>query len=297
MIGERPAHAGRAAVVALLLLTLAPSLGAHSGILYQIETVSAAIARDPGNADLRLRRASLHRQQQMWLEALDDLRMARSFTVGLPGIERLMGEVLLDAGRLDEACSVLDRYLNDRPRDGTALVARARAAVRLGHFEAAARDFARAIDAVVPPQRPRPGLYLGQARALSVLGDEGVASALNILEEGIVRLGPLIMLQVETIDLEMRLGNTDGALGRLADVASGSTRKESWHLRRAGILEQVGRLEEAREAYLLARGAIAELPATRRGTPDVAALERRIDEGLERMATGAPAGKSPGESR
>jgi hypothetical protein len=67
-------------------------------------------------------------------------------------------------------------------------------------------------------------------------------------------------------------------------VAEGSSRKELWLSRRAEILEEAGRLEDARKAFLEALAAIGRLPAHLKSTRSTRELESRARGWLDERA-------------
>src|SRR2546428_756963 len=81
------------------------------------------------------------------------------------------------------------------------LVLPARVLTRLGQHVAAAADFTRAI---AHEPDPLPEHYLERAQALAAEGEGHLDEALGGLDEGIQKLGPLVVLELLAIDLELR---------------------------------------------------------------------------------------------
>ena len=129
-------------------------------------------------------------------------------------------------------------------------------------------------------------LYLERAKALAAAGDSRIDEALGGLDEGIERLGPIVTLALYAVELELRKNRYDAALKRLDAVMSQSARKERWLLRRGEILEEAGRIDEAREAYTRALEAIETISAHRRSTRAVEEIELKVRTSLVRLAQG-----------
>ena len=73
----------------------------------------------------------------------------------------------------------------------------------------------------------------------------------------------------------MGLGN----MRRAADsVVARSPRLWPWHLERAGLLVPLGRINEACRALTTLKGDLQQLPAQRRATPAMHAIESGIDQ-------------------
>ena len=293
------------------LLALAVSLGvlsssaqAHEGLHEQIVAMTAKIKRDPKNASLYLQRGELHRLHRAWSRAAADYDRAARLQPELTIVDFVRGKMFFESGRLQRARLTLDRFLTKQPTHFEALVTRARVLAKLGAVDEAINDFTAALSA-----SPDPELYLERARVTvqraqvavprtqtgvqraqtaarhanrqtAAPDNSRIAEALNGLDEGIKRLGPLVTLQLAAIDLELRRHNYDAALARVDIVASQSERKETWLVRRGEILTLAGRPDEARTAFQSALTAIDSLPPSHRQTRSITTLQLRIRSAL-----------------
>jgi tetratricopeptide (TPR) repeat protein len=260
------------------LILARASLDAHNGLTEQIAALTAQIVRSSGSAELLVRRAELYRFDHMWKPALADLDRAQQLDPHLASVDLARAHVLLDSGRPRAAVDSATRFLARQPRHADALIVRGRARARLGLRRDAADDFNRALDL-----RPAPDLYIERARTVAGTGTATVEAALHGLDQGIARLGPVVTLELEAIDLEERLGRYDSALARLARVSAQAARQESWLARRGAILDRAGRTAEARAAYREALNAAMNLPESTRRTRASAALIERLHKDLQRM--------------
>lgn len=262
----------------VIVLTLLSSIArAHEGLHEQIVAVTAKIRRDPKNASLYLQRGELHRLHRDWSRAAADYDRAARLQPSLTIVDLARGKMLFESHRLQQAKSVLDRFLQQQPDHVEGFVTRARVLVKMRARIEAARDFTQALSLTATPE---PELYLERAQVLAQ-DERHIEEALRGLDEGIRRLGPLVTLQLLAIDLESRRKNYDGALARLDLIAAQSERKEMWLVRRAEILRNAGRIEEARAAFKAALLAIESLPPDRRQNRAVTALELRARSGLK----------------
>jgi len=267
-----------------LLLLAASASHAHVEIEKQIEDLTTRIGKDPKNAALYLRRGELYRVHRDWGAALEDYKRAAKLDPSLSAVDLCLARMRLESGQPGEARIAADRFLQARPEHIEGLVTRARALVKLGEGRLAADDLTRAIELSRPPKSPLPEYYLERARALAEEGE--VDQALSGLDEGIGRLGPIITLELLAMDLELKHKRHDAALRRVGDTLASWPRKETWLVKRGEILEAVGRLPEAREAFGEARQALESLPANRRKTKALAQLEAEIEAALERLSEG-----------
>lgn len=260
-----------------------PVLLAHADLDRQIADMTTRIEKDPRNAELYLKRGELHRIHRDWGAARTDYRRARKLRPDLATVDYFIGKLHLDAGRPKQAKKSLDRYLAREPTHAKALVARARALVRLGKPLDAAGDFTRAIDSYDSEARPDPSYYLERARALMETETDLVDVALAGLDEGLARLGRPVTLQLYAVELELGRGRHDEALARLETIASQSGRQETWLVRRGEILESAGRHDEARAAFTRALDEIESLPAGRRGSRAMLRLRAQAESALARL--------------
>jgi tetratricopeptide (TPR) repeat protein len=267
-------------VLAAMLLCLCPTpVSAHDAISEQITRISAQIAANGSDAGLFLRRSELYRAKRQWAGALADLDRAASLDPALAPVDLVRAEVLLEAGRAAHAVVAASRFLERRPDHAGALAVRGRARARLGLLRDADADFARALRV-----HPLPELYIERARLLAGTGRAGVERAVQALDEGIDRLGSIVTLELEAIDLDVRLGRHNEALSRVDRAAAETPRKEEWLARRGAILERAGRPVEARAAYQAALTAISTLPESTQVTARSGALRTRLQRDLRRLS-------------
>ena len=260
-----------------LCIVLLPSLArAHEGLHEQIVAVTAKIKRDPKNASLYLQRGELYRLHRDWSRAAADYDRAARLRTDLKIVDLARGKMLFESGRFQRARVALDRFLSQQPDHYEGLITRARVFNRIGLRSDAIDDFTRALAKSAVPD---PDLYIERAR-VTAADEKRLDEALNGLNEGIKRLGPLVTLQLPAIDLELSRQNYDAALARLDEITSQSERKETWLVRRGEILKLAGRQEEARAAFNAALVAIESLPPERRQSRAITTLQLRARSAL-----------------
>jgi tetratricopeptide (TPR) repeat protein len=266
----------------LAFLLVVPDTLAHESLLLSIRTVSAAIDRAPQDASLYLKRAELQRLHHDWEAARADLARVAALAPELVVVDVYRGRLLLDEGRLDEAIAILSPYLEQHPDDAQARLSRARALATLERPMEAVTDYSIALE-----QYQTPELYLERSDVLAASGTEQLAAALEGLDEGIERLGPLPAFELRTVDYELRRGDIDAALRRVDRAVARSALKGPWLLRRAEILERANQPDEAVLDYKAAHAAVLQLPEHRRLTRMFQDLETRIAVALKRLSEGS----------
>ena len=232
-----------------VLLALAPfsPLGAHDGVLSQLADMSERLAETPEDAALFLRRGMLLGGHGDRPEALADLRRCEELSSHLPGLHEVRGGLLLSWGEPRAALAEARAWLRVMPLDGAALLLAARSLRDLGETAQAGAVYDRVLASM---ERPTPDHYL--ERLPLHLASGGPARGIAGLEEGLRRLPGASSLERRIVDLLVEGGRLEDALGSLDEVLARGTQPLLVVLRRAEVLEQAGRREEALAAFRLA---------------------------------------------
>jgi len=254
-------------------LSAASAAWSHGDVHLQIADLTAQIEQSPRNADLYVRRGELYRVGQHWDHAQADYDRASRLDPGLAVLDFLKGRLYLEADWPHSAKAALDRYLLVQTNHVEALITRARVLNKLEQRLDSAKDYMEAIRFCT---EPRPELFIERAQVLAAAGTNHFKEALQGLDQGMEKLGPLVTLQLYAIDLEIKQSRFDAALTRLDKIAAQSPRKETWLARRGEILKQAGRLAQARQTFRDALAAMDKLPPSRRNVPAMLELEKRI---------------------
>jgi tetratricopeptide (TPR) repeat protein len=234
-------------LVAALLPTLAFG---HAETEERIAEVTRKIAASPRDARLFMKRGELQRLMADWPAALADFERAARLAPELDEVAYARGRALFEAGFVADAVPDLDRFLGARPDHADALLLRSRVLGFLGRRLEAVDDLTRAIAVLQPPA---PEHYLERARLLAA--DGRIDEAVDGLDEGVARLGPLVTLIQPAWELEVAAGRVDRALARLDTLPRALRLSPAWLQRRAELLAQSGRGDDAHAAAVLAAGA------------------------------------------
>ena len=266
-----------ASAVLAAAFALAPECIAHPDIKIRIAAVTKQIEARPDDAELYLRRGSLHREHHDWEKALADFARAAELAPNFADVHLARGRMWFDAGKFTEARGELDRFLSLRPGHALGLIARARVLAAIGDAAAAGEDFERGIRAA---DRPGPQLFLDRARAFAAAGE--FERALAGLDEAVTRMGPILAIESYAIELEETRRRYDEALSRL-DRMRDRLPKERFLHRRGGLLERAGRHDEARACYREALAHLHTLPPRRRDAKPFVALKVELAAAVERL--------------
>jgi len=253
----------------------------HPDIEERIEAIDKLLLKTPDDPDLYYKRGQLHFQHEEFDDALADFEHVMQLDPDNDEVQVARAAALLHGGWPKSAKIILDAFLRDHKENATVMQLRARAFQAMGNHLLAAQDFKHALKHL---HNPTPDQYIELADAFVHAGEAYFEYALQSIDEGIERLGPLATLQLFAIDIDKKLDRTDEALQRLDTIAAQSQRKERFLLQRGNILEAAGRFDEARDAYESALDAIAKLPARHRSTTATKAMRTSIQESLDRLS-------------
>jgi predicted Zn-dependent protease len=245
--------------VLVLSLIWASPLWAHPELAEVQGAVDQLLTTSPDDPTLLIRQGHLREEAHDWDGALVSFTHALSHGGDADVIAAARAHVFLEAGFPRMATLEYDTLLAKQPDAFDILFERGRARLALGQVEAADRDFTRA---VAHMRAPRPEHVIVHAQGWLKVGNS--ANALRALDDGIRRVGPLPSLLLTAVDLDVELQHYDEALARLDVLLVQTPTNEAWIARRADVLQQAGRAEEARAEQARALRQIESRPLERR---------------------------------
>jgi len=246
------------------------TVSAHDDPHAEIEELSLQIQQSPDNTGLYLRRGELHRFSSQPDNALADFLHVLKLEPEHDMVYFHLGRLRFETGQYQSAEAALDVFLFSHPGHVEALIIRGRTLRKIFKPLDAVEDYESA-QALAP--KPTPVMYLERAEALVEAGDQYIDEAVSGLDEGMQKLGRLVVLQTYAIDLRVRQGNYNAALSRIHRVMKNMRRKERWLYKRGEVLELAGRTDKAHAAYQDALEALESLPYRLRRIPASYELE------------------------
>ena len=264
-------------LIATLLLGLVASASAHGDLHDAVEATSVEIAKSPGDAELFLRRADLHRMHGDFAEAEADYAQARKLKPDLQVVTFGIAQIRLVQGRTTAALRLLDAFLTQLPEHAGARALRADVLEKRGDWQKADADLAAAVAA-----SPEPHYATTRAQLLERHGR--AEQAARCLDEASRARGRIPVLEHQALEIEDRAGLTDAALRRVDILIAREPRPDLWLARKARLLEKAGRAPEARAAWDQAAAAFEKVPAHKRTSK----ANRRLAGEIESGRTGSP---------
>ena len=257
-----------------MVLAVTPCHG-HGGFHEEIARCNERIAAEPGNAEHWFQRGRLDCLHGDWMRALMDLDTVERLAPGKYPVDLVRSQAWLAGGKLPQAKTALDAFVEAQPEVAEGFVTRARLMVRLEQADAAAADFQKGLAIT---ESPEPDLYVETADALVMA--KCPEKAVRTLDAGMVKLGVIASLAEKALALERSLGHYEAALSRIAVMQQAAPRPEPWMAKRADVLAQAGRRDEARLAWEELRGHLLALPDQERNSRSMSGLLEQCQQAL-----------------
>lgn len=248
---------------------------AHGNLHEQIEELTAQIEEQPDNAVLYVQRGLLHRSHGTYMEAVTDLQKALTLDETLEVVYIHLSQAYLQKEVADSALLHINHYLVSDPQNPTALMTKGDAYQQLGNSELAAVTYEKAI--VLKGDKAKVQDYISWANATAETNPQ---LALQCLEQGMQKFGPLITLQELALQFEIKNALYENAIQRIDKIMQPLQRKETWLVRKAEVFELSQQPQAAKATYHEAQKAIQQLKPRLQNTDVVKALSKKIEESL-----------------
>ena len=276
-----------------LALFCTPQMHGHGAAHEMIEELTTAIIRQPDDPRLRYELAIAYQEHGDWGRAAVLLDRVDEMAPGTFATDLLRGKAQFATGQPAAAKEILDRFLAAHPTDPRAFVLRARVLAAMERTEASLADFRAALKNTPMPE---PDLLRETADALAACGKSD--EAVQVLAAGITKLGPVPSLVLRAMDLEIGTGRFDDALTRVDAMQKSAPRPEPWMAKRAAVLAQAGRVEEARAAWQALINHLEELPNLERGSHAMSKLAEEARQSLAALnSPSAPKAPTTSDSK
>jgi tetratricopeptide (TPR) repeat protein len=259
--------------------TIAP---AHEAIDVQIEHINTLLKSTPENRTFFIKRGELHRQHGNHPLALRDFQHAKKINSSSGDTDFYIGRLRLEMNQADKALPMLRRFIHKNPGHSNALQYLGDAHFALDHFVLAARAYKQAATA---EKHPDPELFLKTVRAYEEAGPDYKKHSRKAIEQGILRLGPLVTLIMTGIQLEISQQDYAQALGLLEKLPEAVKNSPKWMLRHGEILNKAGHKKEAILVNTRAIEKINNLPNSRRNSREMIQIINALKSNLKPTQT------------
>lgn len=251
----------------------------HGDIHQRMQRLDREIAREPNNLELRLKKAEMLLIDQHAAEAYVEFSRILELAPRRNDVLLQLAKAQLLLKQYDAAKLSVDRLLQQADNDAL----RVRVFLLGGEVLSAAGkwlDAAQAYQKAIELSEPlEPDSVLFAANAFRQAGQ--VEQAIDALNNGISRLGPLQTLDEQALELEIQSRRYDAALVRVERMLVSKQRLPFLFYQKGLILDKVTRSEQAKLAYQQALDAISSMSAAKQATPSVLNLKLLIEQALQ----------------
>ncbi len=265
---------------------------AHGDYHEVVAEIEAALKKEPENAELHFRLAVACEEHGEWSSALVALERAERLAPGKHPVALVQGLALAKGGQWQAAEAVLGEFLTTHPIHAKALTERARVRLKLNRPDEAIRDFQMALKSAREPEME---VFLETAEVWVSQGDR--AEAAKVLNDGIARLGPHPELLERALEMAVAEGQFEVAMGHLEVLKQTSPQPQAWLARKAGLLAQAGRRDEAQTMWRELRDHLLALPNLERGQPHLSCLLKEAQTALGEAPAPAAVNAPPAEAK
>ena len=282
--------------LSLVFLFILPlSAWSHGDLHEQIDDVSKLLVDDKQKTGLYLKRGKLYLQDGNFHEAIHDFRKSLKLEPALHVVHYHLGEAYLASGRSDAAEQHTRLFIKSLGPETYGGLSRGYGLLgkiyqkKNKHLEAA-QAFEQSLQ---NNMQPGPIDYLQAAEAYVKSGQNYQHQAVDILDKGIGRLGPIVTLQEAAIELDLLSGSYDAALARVETLRSQGINEANIYFKQASIMSTARRFEEAQTCYKKALSEIERLPLHKQQSRAMVKLRLSIEESMSQQeGNNEPAGKS-----
>ncbi len=245
-------------ILCLSSLLVASGGHSHPGAHAKLDYLNRQLEQQPDNQALYIQRGATYSNDGQLDLALADLHFAE--TLGNPlAVAFELGVLRYRQGKFDKARVYFDRWLKNSPQHIPALEYRARLLRDAGDYQASLADY-KALFALQPNSGP--GNYIAAAKMLAAQSDTGLAAAIDILDQGIQRLGLTPPLQRYAIKLELQRQQTANAIARLGSLEPMLGKSPDWKTDMGELLLLTGNVAEAQDLFNTAATQLTRLRKT-----------------------------------
>jgi tetratricopeptide (TPR) repeat protein len=245
-------------LAALCFVAVHPPGLAHPGAQETLEHLNGRIAADPDRWELFYQRGVSHLESGQYENARRDLEHAAA--LGDPRHSAYqLGVVNFRTDNYSAALACFDRYLSYQPGHSGSLRFRARLHGINQNYSAALGDYQALFER---PEQTTPADYIAASELLIESPEHEIDHAIDVLDQGMVKLGVVSQLQYLAIELELNRGQYYKAIERQQSLAPNPPGNPFWQVEMGRLLLAAGEEQSANRHFLTAQQQLNELRKT-----------------------------------
>lgn len=260
-------------LLAVTLILGAAEATAHGEYHDVVRELTPRIEADSDNTKLRYKLAAAHVEHDEWKLALAECDRIEKIAPGKYQLGYFRGRSLATAERWQEALVPLNEFIASAPSHQEALVWRARVHLHLKEFAKASADYRKALE---KSRNPEYHTEFAKALVKQNLADQSVTA----LQHGL-KLCPDDPALLECmVECATAAKDHDAALAAIDRLVKTWPLSEPWMLRRAKLLAEAGRNDEALAAWNALASHLKKLPNLDRSQPFLVGIEAETNAAL-----------------
>ena len=254
---------------------------AHGDFHVRLKEVTEEIRMNQDSAFLFFKRGKLYFHHEEYPAALEDLQHATVLGLEDTFCDLLYAKTYQQLDSLGQALIYIEKIERKNITNVVALNTKAQIYFEQKKYQLSALTLEEVIS---KSRRTIPENYLDAARSWELSNAEASkVNALNILQQGISKLGPLFVFYIEIRELHLRSKNFEKALSAQKKIIDLSNRKETALYKAAEICLLLDKTEAARKYLLLGLEAVTILPSRLKNNKVVIALQQKMENTLLKL--------------
>ncbi len=263
--------------IALIFLAAGLPLAGHGLVEEDIAVVTKRLEEEPGNTELLLRRATLHRAHEDYSASKADLLAIGRDSPGHLEALRNLARLERENGELADAAAALVRYFAHEGNAPEAFREKARLDTLLDLPESAAKAWQVYLEKA---DQPAADEFVEAAKAIMATKDG--AAAHRLVLRGLERYPFSIPLRQDVASLEIQLGRVPEAEQSFAALRERyPTLLPRLHYQEGTLWLEGGHPQKARGSFQLALQHFDQLPANKQSQPGLQTLRGEILKALQ----------------
>ncbi|MFT6810288.1 MAG: tetratricopeptide (TPR) repeat protein [Saprospiraceae bacterium] len=246
----------------------------HGDIENRIKEVTILIEKYPDSLRFYFDRGDLYLQHEQFEEALIDFQLCNGVDINPRHVLLKSSEALLGIGKYNAALEQIDRLIRKEEKHVLALQFKGRILSNMGEFCQASEQFESVI---LYAEVSYINNYLDASKAMQACDSvNSFKKSIGILNKGLEKLGPLVVLLQEKVNIYQGSQQFDKALEAQNEIIELLNRKETAHYDRALIHLMKSDTASAELSLINAWEELEQLPIKIRGTKAMKELKFNI---------------------
>ena len=270
-------------IITILLLISACSWNAfgHGDLEKRIHAKTKAIAQEPQNATLYLERGFLYYQHEEWDNSLADYLQAQELGFQKKILYFRMAETYLELYLFRSGLICTQQYLAQDSLDVKIHKLRGELFYKSRAYDDAIYSFEYVIEYSIDLT---PENYVTLAEVYATKGPSQKETVLEIIEQGLEKLGPQVfVLQEQKLNYFKKYNLVKQALVQYDVMINNNTRKEGWYYQKANYLYQQKKIKAAKTQAEVAKKTFEALKPHKQKTKAMLQLLANIHTLLQNL--------------